>query len=75
MLATYQLNYIASFIVAFTIRVGAGKVLWGAKDFCLYSPKLARKAFVRLLPTDLLPHVNSKKKAFMCFLQTLGIIF
>jgi len=36
------------------IGVGAGK-FWGAKDFCPNFPKLSRKVFMRLLPTNFLP--------------------
>jgi len=36
------------------IGEGAGKCLGGAKDICSDLPKLARKLFVRLLPTNFL---------------------
>jgi len=59
---------------------------WGCEGFCPKFPKLARKVYVRLLPTNFLPQKSflgmaskKRKKVFMCcfcvFLQTLGAMF
>ena len=52
------------------------------KDFCLNYTKLARKAFVRLLPTNFLPQRKGRpvfgvtsKKDHCVFLQMFGAIF
>ena len=51
------------------------QIFWGAKDFCPNLPKLARKVFMWLLPTDFLPQrswrpcfgVTSKKGLHVFF--------